>query len=133
MNVERGWQQVAQRLQAVIDLAHEAERSMLTAQRSRHRLDVGIGEEDSVASELAAVAHQLQGQKRLGQQALSLSEDDNVYWLRMPPSPPPATQQMAQQRQTVPLWRTACVGTVSCSLFTTCADAEFFTQNVVAS
>jgi ATP-dependent DNA helicase DinG len=102
MNVERGWQQAAQRLQAVIDLAHEAERSMLTAQRSRHRLDVGIGEEDSVASELAAVAHQLQEQKRLGQQALSLSEDDNVYWLRMPPPPPSATQQMAQQRQTVP-------------------------------
>ncbi len=102
MNVERGWQQAAQRLQSVIDLAHEAERSMLTAQRSRHRRDVGIGEEDSVASELAAVAHQLQEQKRLGQQALSLSEDDNVYWLRMPPSPPPATQQMAQQRQMMP-------------------------------
>ncbi|MEO8972884.1 MAG: exonuclease domain-containing protein [Ktedonobacteraceae bacterium] len=101
MNVDRAWQQAAQRLQSVIDLAHEAERSMLTAQRSRHRLDVGIGEEDSVASELSAVAHQLQEQKRLGQQALALSEDDNVYWLRMPPSPPPATQQMAQQRQTV--------------------------------
>ncbi len=102
MNVDRAWQQTMQRLQSVIDIAHEAERSMLTAQRSRHRLDVGIGEEDSVASELAAVAHQLQEQKRLGQQALSLSEDDNVYWLRMPPSPPPTTQQMAQQRQTVP-------------------------------
>lgn len=99
MNVERAWQQAAQRLQSVIDLAHEAERSMLTTQHSRHRLDVGIGEEDSVASELAAVAHQLQVQKRLGQQALALSEDDNVYWLRMPPSPPPLTQQMAQQRQ----------------------------------
>lgn len=100
MNVERAWQQAAQRLQSVIDLAHEAERHMLTAQRSRHRLDVGIGEEDSVASELAATAYQLQEQKRLGQQALALSEDDNVYWLRMPPSPPPLTQQMAQQRQT---------------------------------
>ena len=103
MNVDRAWQQTVQRLQSVIDIAHEAERSMLTAQRSRHRLDVGIGEEETpVASELAAVAHQLQEQKRLGQQASSLSEDDNVYWLRMPPSPPSTTQQMAQQRQTVP-------------------------------
>ena len=98
MNVERAWQQAAQRLQAAIDLAHDAERIILTAQRSRHRLDVGIGEEDSLASELAAIAHQLQEQKRLGQQALALNEDDNVYWLRMPPSPAPT----AQQRQTVP-------------------------------
>ncbi len=98
MNVERAWQQAAQRLQSAIDLAHEAERIILTAQRSRHRLDVGIGEEDSLASEFAALAYQLQEQKRLGQQALALNEDDNVYWLRMPPTPSPT----AQQRQTVP-------------------------------
>ncbi|HLX40988.1 MAG TPA: exonuclease domain-containing protein [Ktedonobacteraceae bacterium] len=102
MNVEHAWQQATQRLQSVIELVHEAERTMLTTQHNRHRLDVGSGEEDSVASELAAVAHQLHAQKRLGQQALALSEDDNVYWLRMPPAPPPSTQQMAQQRQMVP-------------------------------
>ncbi|GAC1380987.1 MAG: helicase C-terminal domain-containing protein [Ktedonobacteraceae bacterium] len=98
-NVEHAWQQTAQRLQAVIDLLHEAERMLLTAQRSRHRLDLGSGEEDSVASELAAMAQRLTEQKRLGQQALSLSEGDRVYWLRMPPAPPPFVQQSAQQRQ----------------------------------
>ena len=97
MNVERAWQQAAPRLQSAIDLAHEAERSILTAQRSRHRLDVGIGEEDSLAAEFGAIASQLQELKQLGQQALTLGEDENVYWLRMPPPPSPA----AQQRQTV--------------------------------
>lgn len=93
MNVERAWQQAAPRLQSAIDLAHEAERSILTAQRSRHRLDVGIGEEDSLAAEFGAIAFQLQSLKQLGQRALTLGEDENVYWLRMPPPPSPATQQ----------------------------------------
>lgn len=97
-NVERAWQQASQRLQAVIDFLHEAEKIMLTTQRSRHRLDPGSGEDDSVASELASVARKLQSQKRLGQQAMNLADDDMVYWLRMPPSPSPVAQQMAQQR-----------------------------------
>ncbi len=99
IETERTWQQVAQRLQAVIDLVHEAEKSLLTTHRGRHRLNLSGGEDDSLASELAAIAQQLLEQKRLGQQALSLGDSDMVYWLRMPPSPPPSTQQMAQQRQ----------------------------------
>jgi len=98
-NVERAWQQTAQRLQSVVDLVHEAERIILTTQRSRHRLDLGNGEEDSVATELTAIAQQLLEQKHLGQQAMALAVSDIVYWLRMPPSPPPFAQQTAQQRQ----------------------------------
>ncbi|HEX6552679.1 MAG TPA: exonuclease domain-containing protein [Ktedonobacteraceae bacterium] len=101
-DVERAWQQTAQRLQHVIDLVHEAERVLLTTQRSHHRLDVGSGEEDSVASELAAIAWKLLEQKRLGQQAMALAESDMVYWLRMPPAPPPFVQQTIQQRLVVP-------------------------------
>ncbi|TMC60271.1 MAG: hypothetical protein E6J21_10690 [Chloroflexota bacterium] len=101
-DVERAWQQTAQRLQHVIDLVHEAERVLLTTQRSHHRLDVGSGEEDSVASELAAIAWKLLEQKRLGQQAMALAESDMVYWLRMPPAPPPFVQQTVQQRLVVP-------------------------------
>ncbi|TME60657.1 MAG: hypothetical protein E6I59_12860 [Chloroflexi bacterium] len=101
-DVERAWQQTAQRLQHVIDLVHDAERVLLTTQRSHHRLDVGSGEEDSVASELAAIAWKLLEQKRLGQQAMALAESDMVYWLRMPPAPPPFVQQTVQQRLVVP-------------------------------
>ena len=97
-NVERAWQQASQRLQAVIDLVHEAERIILTTQRSRHRLDQGLGEDDSVATELAAIAQQLIEQRRLGQQALASGESEMVYWLRMPPSSPPFAQQTVQQR-----------------------------------
>jgi ATP-dependent DNA helicase DinG len=93
MEVERAWQQVAQRLQAVADLAHEAEKSILTTQRSHHRLDIGSGEDSTVASELAAVAQQLLEQKQTGQQAMQLGEDENVYWLRMPPTPASSSTQ----------------------------------------
>ena len=102
MEVERAWQQVAPRLQAVIDLVHVAEKIMLTAQRSRHRLDQGSGEDESVVWELAALAQRVLEQKQLGQQALMLdsesvngADEDNtmVYWLRMPPAPPPFVQQ----------------------------------------
>lgn len=88
MEAERSWQQLSQRLQAAVDLVHEAEKIILTTQRSRHRLDIGSGEDSSVASELAAAARQLQEQMQLGQQAMSLAESDSVYWLRMPPTPP---------------------------------------------
>ncbi len=100
-NVERAWQQTAQRLQSVIELVHEAERLLLTTQRSHHKSNVGSGEENSVATELAAIAHKLAGQKRLGQQALGLNESDMVYWLRVPPAPPPFVQQTIQQRQSL--------------------------------
>jgi ATP-dependent DNA helicase DinG len=100
-NVERAWQHTAQRLQSVIDLVHEAERMLLTTQRSHHKQDVGSGEESSVATELAAIAHKLSKQRQLGQQALGLGESDMVYWLRMPPAPPLPVQQTALQRQTI--------------------------------
>src|SRR5579883_1023341 len=99
-DTERAWQQVVQRLQAVIDLAHEAEKIILTTQRNRHRLDIGSGEDSSVAAELVAVAHQLLQQKQLGQQAMSFTDNENVYWLRMPPPPPPFAQSTTQQRHT---------------------------------
>ena len=100
-NVEHAWQHTAQRLQAVIDFVHEAERMLLTTQRGHHRLDVGIGEESSVTTELSAIAYKLLKQKRLGQQALGLGESDMVYWLRMPPVPPLSVQQAALQRQAI--------------------------------
>ena len=100
-NVEHAWQHTAQRLQAVIDFVHEAERMLLTTQRGHHRLDVGSGEESSVATELAAIAYKLLKQKRLGQQALGLGESDMVYWLRMPPVPPLPVQQATLQRQAI--------------------------------
>ncbi len=91
-DTERAWLQVAQRLQVVIDLAREAEKTILTMQRGHSRLDIGSGEDSSLASELGAAAQQLLEQKQLGQQAISLQESDHVYWLRMPPpqiTPPP--------------------------------------------
>ncbi len=97
IETEKIWQQAAQRLQAVIDLAREAEKIIVTTQRNRHRLDIGSGEDSSVASELVAIAQQLQEQKQLVQQAMSLGESDTVYWLRMP-AVPPFAQQTAVQR-----------------------------------
>ncbi len=99
-DTERAWQQVAQRLQVVIDLAYEAEKIILTTQRNRHRLDIGSGEDSSVAAELVAVAHQLSKQKQLGQQAMSFTDSENVYWLRMPPPSPPFAQTPSHQRHT---------------------------------
>ncbi len=95
---ERAWQQAAQRLQTVIDLAYEAEKMILTAQRQRHRLDIGSGEDSSLASELVAAAHQLLEQKKLVQKAIALGESESVYWLRMPPTPPSFAQQTSAQR-----------------------------------
>ncbi len=103
MEVEHAWQQAAHRMQMVIDLAHEAEKIILTRQRHRHRLEPGSGEDDSAAWEFAALAKRLLEQKHLGQQALASnnsvsgnheSEDDAmVYWLRIPPAPAPFGQQ----------------------------------------
>ncbi len=102
MEVEQAWQQTAHRLQAVIDLVHIAEKIMLTTQHSHHRLDLGSGEDESVAWELAALAQRLLEQKQLGQRALmenhtgvNAEEEDNdmVYWLRLPPTPPLFIQQ----------------------------------------
>ncbi|GAC1462373.1 MAG: helicase C-terminal domain-containing protein [Ktedonobacteraceae bacterium] len=98
---QQTWQQAAQKLQAVVDLANEAEKIILTAQRGRNRLDVGSGEDSSVASELVAAARQLSELKSLAHRALSLGESESVYWLRTPPSPPPSAQNTtASQRDT---------------------------------
>jgi Rad3-related DNA helicase len=112
MEVEATWQNVAHRLQVVIDLTYEAVKIILTPQRNRHRLDVGSGEVDSVAWELAGLAERLLEQKHFGEQTLSLSnaggnngsaeEDAMVYWLRMPPTPSPYAQQRMVESTPVP-------------------------------
>ena len=96
-DAEHAWQQSSQRLQVVIDLACEAEKIILTTQRNRHRLEIGSGEDSSVASELAIAARQILEQKQRGQQAMSLSDGDTVYWLRMPPTQPSFAQQGSHQ------------------------------------
>lgn len=93
-NVERAWQQAASRLQAVIDLTHEAERALLHAQRGRRHQEIGSGEEDSIASELASIIKQLSAYKQQGQQALISNDSKYVFWLKMP-----QTQPFVQQRQ----------------------------------
>lgn len=106
LEVERRWQQAAQRLQSVIDLVKEAEKSISQARSTRNRLDQGSSEDQSLAWELATLANRLVALKRLGQQALGMSapatsgekEHSQVYWLRMAPTSP----QSAQQRQSEP-------------------------------
>ncbi len=102
LEVESRWQQAAQRLQIVIDLVHEAEKIILTTRRNRHHLDLESGEDQSLAWEMAALAHRLTAQKRLAQQALGVPmspvpgaerEPAMVYWLKMAPTPPPFVQQ----------------------------------------
>jgi len=99
-NVERAWQQAASRLQSVIDLAREAERALLTKQHNRHHLDIGNGEGDSIASELASITKQLIAQKQLGQQAFVLHENKSVCWLKIPQTPPFIRQRQAAAGQT---------------------------------
>lgn len=99
-DAEHAWQQSSQRLQVVIDLACEAEKIILTTQRNRHRLEIGSGEDSSVASELAIAARQILEQKQRGQQAMTLADGDTVYWLRMPPLPPSSAQQGSHQTPT---------------------------------
>ncbi len=105
-DVERAWQQATTRLQTIVDIVHDAEKTILTTQRSRRHLDVGSGEDSSVAAELGAAAQQLLDQKKLGQQAMTLNEGDTVYWLRMPPTPPPfaATKQGEESEGTPVLY-----------------------------
>lgn len=102
LEVEQRWKQAAQRLQGVIDLVKEAEKSISKTRAGRNRLDLGNSEDQSLAWELAALANRLVVLKRLGQQALgaaapanpgSEKEHAQVYWLRMAPTPPPQSQQ----------------------------------------
>lgn len=101
-DVERAWQQTSQRLQSIIDLLNEAQGILLTGKRGQHKQELGSGESESCAAEFAAIAQRLREQKALGQQALSLAGMDTVHWLRMPPAPPPAAQQMVSQRHSGP-------------------------------
>ena len=91
MDVERAWQQVAQRLQSVIDITREAEKMLLTIPQGRRRLELNGSEDDSIALELVAAGQQIVELKQLGQQAMALNDDGMVYWLRLP-SPPPSGQ-----------------------------------------
>jgi len=103
MEVERAWQQTAQRFQTVINFVHEAQKIMLTTQRSHHRLDAGSGEDESLAWELSELARRLHEQKQLGQRALIADTGEKgtmVYWLRVPPAPPSSTTQQRQAEST---------------------------------
>ncbi|GCE20654.1 hypothetical protein KDK_44540 [Dictyobacter kobayashii] len=100
--VEQAWQQASQRLRTVIDLANEAEKSILSKQNNRRRADQGSGEDTSVASELVAAAYQLTEQLQMVQQAMSLGESNFVYWLRMPPTPLAASQQHVARKASEP-------------------------------
>jgi Rad3-related DNA helicase len=99
LEVEQHWKQVAQRLQSVIDLLHEAEKLMLTTRHNRHHLDQESSEGQSLAWELAALANRLAEQQRLGKQALGTlaggteKEPSRVYWLKVPPLPMPQMHQ----------------------------------------
>jgi DNA polymerase III epsilon subunit family exonuclease len=102
VEVEHAWKLVAQRLQGVIEQVELVEKIMLTTQRSRHKLDLGSGEDQLLAWELAALAQRLQDYKHLGQRAFmfgnngiatSNTNDKMVYWLRMPPTPQPFMQR----------------------------------------
>ncbi|GAC1565365.1 MAG: helicase C-terminal domain-containing protein [Ktedonobacteraceae bacterium] len=96
MEVERAWQHTAQRLQAVINCVQEAQKTMLANQHSRHRLDAGAGDDESLAWELADLARRMQEQKQLGHRALVADTGEQVttvYWLRVPPAPPSSSQQ----------------------------------------
>ncbi len=94
MEVERAWQQTTTRLTAVIHLVQEAQKIILTTQRSRHRLDAssgGGGEDESLVWELTELARRLDEQRQLGQRALIMGNSEKesmVYWLRVPPTPP---------------------------------------------
>ncbi|QBD82306.1 hypothetical protein EPA93_42550 [Ktedonosporobacter rubrisoli] len=83
--IEQTWQKTSQRLQSVIDLVQQAEKTILDTPRNRRRSELGSGETGPVALELMTVAQRLHEQKQLVQQALSLENNDAVYWLRMPP------------------------------------------------
>jgi ATP-dependent DNA helicase DinG len=100
-DVEDAWPQVAKRLQAVVDLACDAEKRILAAGQGR-RSDTSNWEESSVAAEFAEAAQELLTLKEIGQRAMSLAEgdntDDNIYWLRMPPPPPPTQQHGSHHR-----------------------------------
>ena len=96
MEVERAWQQTSTRLSAVIHLVQEAQKIMLTTQRTKHRLDAssgGGGEDESLVWELTELARRLDEQKQLGQRALIMGNSEKesmVYWLRVPSTPPPS-------------------------------------------
>ena len=54
MDVERAWQQMAQRLQSVIHITRDAEKMLLTVPQGRRRLELNGSEDDSIALELVA-------------------------------------------------------------------------------
>jgi ATP-dependent DNA helicase DinG len=110
-DVEHAWREVSERLQAVIDLAQEAERLLLTAGRNGHRFERSGMPGDSLAAEFALNAHRLRELKGRGDQAFALKDSDMVYWLRLPSlpgqsfartaDPPGATAEHAREQTPV--------------------------------
>ncbi len=82
---EDAWLQALQRLRAVVDLANEAEKIILSTQNGRNRKIQTSGDDSSVAAELVDAAYQLKEMLSIVQQGMSTNENDSVYWLRMPP------------------------------------------------
>ncbi|GER92033.1 DNA polymerase III subunit epsilon [Dictyobacter vulcani] len=99
---EQAWQQAAQRLRAVIDVANLAEKTILSAQQGRRKPEQGSGEDSSVASELVGAAYKLGEMVQMVQQAMSTAESDMVYWLRTPPMPMSPAQQHAARKAADP-------------------------------
>ncbi|GCF08849.1 exonuclease domain-containing protein [Dictyobacter arantiisoli] len=95
---EQAWQLAQQRLQMVVDLANEAEKMILDGQKKRRKQSPGSGEDSSVAFELVTAAYQLAEKLHMVEQAISLSENGTVYWLRMPPPSAVAAQQAGGAR-----------------------------------
>jgi DNA polymerase III epsilon subunit family exonuclease len=104
-DTEKAWQQLAHRLQTVIDIVREAEKILLATQSRSNKREIGSSEESIVASELAAVAQQLLEKKQLGQRATTLTGNDTVYWLRVPFShtSTPAFSAQASSEGTAPV------------------------------
>jgi DNA polymerase III epsilon subunit family exonuclease len=104
MEVEHTWQQLAQRLKAVVTLVDEAQKLLSATKRSQHHSGQEGEEGELVAWELAALARRLLEQKKTAQCALEIGSETApegqdaspalVYWLRV--SPPSAQSRPSE-------------------------------------
>lgn len=94
--VDHAWQQLDQRLQAVMRVVNDAQKLLLTPLPGALRNIQGGSEEEGVAWELAALAQRLHQQKQLAHRAFSIGAEtasnqedeervESVFWLRLPP------------------------------------------------
>ncbi|HEV2471533.1 MAG TPA: helicase C-terminal domain-containing protein, partial [Chthonomonadales bacterium] len=108
MEVDRAWQQLSQRLRAVVTLIEEAQKQLLAAKRGRPYSNQEGDDSESVAWELAALARRLVEQKKMAHNAFALGTEPDVvdstpslvYWLRVPP--PPAQPRASEAVQPPP-------------------------------